>query len=137
MPRETLQPPELFDSKKWGFSQIVVSPPGRTVHISGQVAWDASESVLADDLETQFRKALEHVFIAVRAAGGEPDDIQFFRFYIPNFRPGEDAETIARVLVDVFGTENPPGSSWIGVQALAQPEFLIEVEATAIIPDPA
>ncbi len=135
MPRETLQPPELFDSRKWGFSQVVVSPPGRSVHIAGQVAWDASERIVADDLEAQFRQALEHVFIAVRAAGGEPEDLQSLRFYIPNFRPGEDAETIARVLVDVFGTENPPASSWIGVQALAQPEYLIEVEATAIVPD--
>ena len=135
MPRETLQPPELFESKKWGFSQVVVSPPGRIVHIAGQVAWDASERVVADDLEAQFRTALEHVFIAVRAAGGEPDDLQCLRFYIRNFQPGKDAETIARVLVDVFGTDNPPASSWIGVQALAQPEYLIEVEATAIVPD--
>jgi len=41
---------------------------------------------------------------------------------------------IGRVLVDVFGSDNPPASSWIGVQSLAQPEYLIEVEATAVIP---
>ena len=40
---------------------------------------------------------------------------------------------LSHVVVDVFGTENPPASSWIGVQALAQPEYLIEVEATAIV----
>lgn len=41
---------------------------------------------------------------------------------------------IARVLVETFGDKNPPASSWIGVEALAQPEYLIEVEALAIVP---
>lgn len=71
--------------------------------------------------------------IALREAGGTADDIQSLRFFIPNFEPGREAEMIARVLIEVFGSENPPASSWIGVQALAQPEYLIEVEATAVV----
>lgn len=134
MPRQTIQPPELFSSREWGFSQVVVSPPGRIVHIAGQVAWDASGRVVAGDRESQFRTALEHVFVAVRAAGGTPDDLQSLRLYIPGFEAGREAEMIGRVLVDVFGTDNPPASSWIGVQSLAQPEYLIEVEATAVLP---
>ncbi|MEM9882688.1 MAG: RidA family protein [Planctomycetota bacterium] len=134
MPRQTLQPPELFPSKKWGFSQVVISPPGRVVHISGQVPWDADEKPIVGTREDQFRQALKHVFIAVEAAGGTPDDIQSLRFYIPNFESGTEADMISRVLVETFGTDSPPASSWIGVQALAQPEYLIEVEATAIIP---
>ncbi len=133
MPRRSLQPPELFNSREWGFSQVVVSPPGQIVHIAGQVAWDASGKVVGADRETQFRKALEHVMIALREAGGTVDDIQSLRFFIPNFEPGREAEMIARVLIEVFGSENPPASSWIGVQALAQPEYLIEVEATAVV----
>jgi len=134
MPRITLQPPELFSSKPWGFSQVVVSAPGTIVHIAGQVPWDASEQCNAVGLEEQFRQALKQVFIAVKAAGGTSDDLQILRFYIPNFKSGPDADLIARVLVETFGTKNPPASSWIGVQALAQPEYLIEVEAMAIIP---
>ncbi len=57
------------------------------------------------------------------------------RLFIPNFQSKSDADVIAKVLVDVFGSENPPASSWIGVQALAQPEYLIEVEAMAIVPN--
>lgn len=134
MPRTTLQPPELFSSKPWGFSQVVISPPGTVVHIAGQVPWDASETCNAVGREAQFRQALKHVFIALKAAGGTPDDIQVLRFYIVNFISGTEADMIARVLVDVFGSDNPPASSWIGVQALAQPEYLIEVEAMAILP---
>jgi 2-iminobutanoate/2-iminopropanoate deaminase len=56
------------------------------------------------------------------------------RLYIRNFQSGSDANLIDKVLVEVFGTENPPASSWIGVQALAQPEYLVEIEAMAVIP---
>lgn len=133
MPRATLQPPELFQSKPWGFSQVAVSPPGTIVSVAGQVAWGADQASNAVGLEDQFRQALKHVFIALAAAGATPDDIQSLRLYIPNFQPGVDADRIGRVLVEIFGSDNPPASSWIGVQALAQPEYLIEVEAMAVI----
>ncbi|WP_034177285.1 RidA family protein [Burkholderia ambifaria] len=134
MPRESLQPPTLFSSKSWGFSQVVISEPGRIVNVAGQVAWDADGNQNAQGLEGQFRQTLKQVFIAVEAAGGTTEDIQILRFYIPNFKAGEDAGLIAKVLVEIFGDTNPPASSWIGVQALAQPEYLIEVEAMAVIP---
>ncbi|WP_080426422.1 RidA family protein [Burkholderia ubonensis] len=133
MPRTTLQPPELFSSRPWGFSQVTISPPGTVINIAGQVDWGANEQCNATGREEQFRQALKNVLIALAAAGGTPDDIQILRIYIPNFQAGTEAGLIARVLVEIFGTENPPASSWIGVQALAQPEYLIEVEAMAII----
>jgi enamine deaminase RidA (YjgF/YER057c/UK114 family) len=37
------------------------------------------------------------------------------------------------VLIEFFAEENPPASTWIGVSALAAPEFLIEIEATAVL----
>lgn len=135
MPRQTLQPPQLFASKPWGFSQVALSEGGRTVSVAGQVAWDAEGNTNAEGLEGQFRQTLKQVVIAVEAAGGTPNHIQMLRLYIPNFKSGSDADVIAKVLVDVFGSENPPASSWIGVQALAQPEYLIEVEAMAIVPN--
>lgn len=85
--------------------------------------------------EARLRQALKHVFIALEAVGGTPDDIQILRPYLPDFESGPEADLIGRVLVDSFGTENPPPSSWIGVQALAQPEYLVEVEAMAVVPE--
>ncbi|MEU3989421.1 RidA family protein [Streptomyces platensis] len=135
MPRTTFQPPELFDSRPWGFSQVSVSPPGRIVNIAGQVAWDSNHEVTAVGREAQLRQALKHVLIALEAVGGTADDIQILRLYLPGFESGPEADLIGRVLVDTFGSENPPPSSWIGVQALAQPEYLVEVEAMAVVPD--
>lgn len=134
MPRLSFQPSGLFQSAPWGFSQVVISEPGRMVHISGQVAWNELGQIGAHDLEGQFRQTLNNVVVAVTAAGGTADDIQALRLYIPNFQAGVDTEVISRVLVEVFGTDNLPASSWIGVQSLAQVEYLIEVEATAVVP---
>ncbi len=134
MPRTTLQPPELFDSRPWGFSQVSISPPGRIVHIAGQVAWDAAGRVSAEGREAQLRRVLRQVIHAVAAAGGSADDIQMLRLYMPAFQPGTEADLVARVLTETFGTENPPSSTWLGVQALAQPDYLVEVDAVAVIP---
>ena len=56
------------------------------------------------------------------------------RLYITHFESCPEADTIAEVLRETYGTENPSASLWIGVMALAQPEYLIEVEATAVVP---
>jgi len=135
MATNTLQPPELFNSKPWGFSQVVITEPGRIVNISGQVAWGADGKPNAQGFEGQLRQILKQIQIAVEAAGGGVEHLQALRIYIPNFKSGSDADIIAKVLVEVFGSENPPASSWIGVQALAQPEYLVEIEAMAVIPN--
>ena len=135
MPRTTLQPPELFASKRWGFSQVVVSPPGTIVHIAGQVPWDnQGNAVHPDSLEKQLDQVLKNIIVAVEAAGGSPDHLQMLRIYIVNFKPGEDANLVARCLSAAFGNENPPASSWIGVVGLAQPEYQVEADAVAVIP---
>ncbi|MCK0206865.1 RidA family protein [Starkeya koreensis] len=135
MPRRTLQPPQLFDSRPWGFSQVSVSPPGAIVHVAGQVAWDAEGRVSAVGREAQLRQVLAQVILAVEAAGGNADDIQMLRLYMPGFEPGTEADLVGRVLVETFGRENPPSSTWLGVQALAQPEYLVEVDAVAVVPN--
>ncbi|MGW5580367.1 RidA family protein [Micromonospora chokoriensis] len=132
MPRHSTNPARLIDSRPYGFSQVVSSPPGTTVHVAGQVPWDSDGNLVATGREAQLRAVLGHVAIAVEAAGGTAQDIQMLRIYMPNLR-AEETEVIARVLVDVYGDEDPPASTWIGVEALAQPEFEVEVDAVAII----
>ncbi|GHI99341.1 RidA family protein [Streptomyces olivaceus] len=133
MPRNAIQPPQLFRSQPWGFSQVTTCPPGTIVNIAGQVPWTADNTVSAHGREAQLRQVLANVITAVEAAGGTADDIQILRLYMPDFQSGTEAEVVASVLRDVFGTDNPPASSWIGVQALAQPEYLVEAEAMAVV----
>ena len=130
---ETINPKPLFDSRQYGFSQIVVSNPGKIVFISGQVAWDENLNIVGEnDLAKQTQKSLDNLDIAIKAAGGTLENIVMLRIYKVKFQKG-DGVIISQILKDNFGTTNPPASSWISVDGLANEEFLIEMEAQAII----
>ena len=126
-------PPTLFDAAKYGYTQMVTTKGGKTIHISGQVAWDENEQLVgAGDLAAQVPKALDNVRRAVEAAGGTIDNIVQTRDFVVNYKP-EYIEIINQARADFFGDRKPPANTLLGVQALALPEFLIEIEATAVI----
>lgn len=54
------------------------------------------------------------------------------RIYKVNYK-SEDGQIISEVLRSYFGTQNPPSSTWINVNGLANEEFMIEIEAQAAI----
>ena len=133
MKKKTINPQTLFNSKQFGFSQVAISDPGRIVFISGQVAWDENLNVSGiNDLAGQTRKSLDNLEIAIREAGGNLSDIVMLRIYIVNYRP-ENGSVISALLREKFGTESPPASTWISVQGLANKDFMIEVEAQAVV----
>ncbi len=133
MSKEFLNPPELFDSKQYGFSQIVVSEDGKHVFISGQVAWDENENIVgANDLKIQTQKSIDNLKIALEKVGGTLQDIVMLRIYKVKMED-DDAPIISQVLIDNFGTENPPPSTWLSVDRLGNADFMIEIEAQAII----
>jgi enamine deaminase RidA (YjgF/YER057c/UK114 family) len=82
-------------------------------------------------LGEQAKQALRNVKTAVEAAGGNLADIVSLRIYIVH-RGQQNLDAVGRALRNTFAT-NPPTSSWIGVASLAVPEFLIEIEATAVL----
>ena len=104
MAKEYLAPSELFPSERFGFTQVVTSPPGKLVFVSGQVAWDAELKLVGgSDLGEQARQALANLRVALAAAGAAPADLTMLRTYI------------------------------VGVQGLAAPGLLIEIEAVAVV----
>ena len=131
--KEYINPPELFPSLQYGFSQIVTSPAGKLIFLSGQVAWDERQRIVGPgDLGRQTRQALRNVETAVAAAGGQLTDVVSMRIYILGERLAESA-VISEALRSFFPQERAPATTWIGVRALARDEFLIEIEATAVI----
>ena len=130
---ERIDPPNLFDSSPYGFSQVVVATGGRTVYCAGQVAWDANKAIgVPGNLDEQARRALKNLERALAAAGGTLQDVVSVRVYIV----GEhirNAAVIRAALVETFAAARP-AMTWIGVNALANPDFLIEIEAVAVIP---
>jgi len=133
MKREVINPKSLFDSRQYGFSQIVISNPGKMVFISGQVAWDENLNIIGEnDLAKQTQKALENLSVALKAAGGTFENVVMLRIYKVNYKQ-EDGAIISQILKENFGTENPPASTWLSVQGLANEGFMIEIEAQAVI----
>jgi 2-iminobutanoate/2-iminopropanoate deaminase len=85
-----------------------------------------------NDLAKQTQKSIDNIKIVVNAAGGNLANIVMLRIYKVDFQK-EDGPIIAQILKDNFGVENPPASTWISVKGLANEEFMIEVEAQAVI----
>ena len=133
MPKEYINPDSLFPSLPHGFSQAVMASGRKMVFISGQTAWDKRKNVVGgDNLLEQTREALRNVKTAIEASGGALNDLVSLRIYIVNYQ-AESARAVGSALREFFSSQNPPASTWIGVSALADPEFLIEIEATAVL----
>ncbi|HET7266777.1 MAG TPA: RidA family protein [Oleiagrimonas sp.] len=128
-----INPDTLFPSEQYGFSQVVVASGKRIAFISGQTGWDADAKMEGGaTLYEQAVRSLRNVQSAIEAAGGTIADIAALRIYIVDYAPAK-SKAVRRALIEAFDEGKRPASSWVGVSALAEPEFLIEVEATAVM----
>ncbi|UCJ18576.1 RidA family protein [Pseudomonas sp. MM211] len=133
MHRQTLNPDSVFDTLQYGFSQAVISQGGRRIHLSGQIGVDAQERLVGEDLASQTVAALHNVRKILEHAGGSMTDVLVLRIYIAAAARDEQA-CIVGALREFF-PERPPATSWIVVTGLSEPEWLIEIEAEALLPD--
>lgn len=132
--KELIQPDETFDSKRFGFTQVVTSPPGRMVFVSGQVALDRDLKLVGEgDVAAQAERALLNLGHSLSAAGAAPKDVTMMRTYIVGLKP-EYGATLAPHF-EAFFEGRPPASTRVGVEALAAPGLLIEIEAIAVVSD--
>ena len=133
MPKEYINPNSLFPSLPHGFSQVVIATGKKMVFVSGQTAWDAKKNIVGgDSVLEQARQAFRNLEKAMEAAGGTLKDVVALRIYVVDYQ-AESGTAVGTALRKFFSTENPPASTWIGVTTLAAPEFLIEIEATAVL----
>ena len=106
---------------------------GRTVFLRGQIGQnlDTSESVCIGDAKGQAEQAMHNIQMLLQEAGGELEDICKITIYITDPRYREEVyRVVGKWLKGVF-----PVSTGIVVSALARPEWLVEIDATAVIPD--
>ena len=133
MPKKYINPPSLFRSRDHGFSQAVAASGTRTLYVSGQTAWDANKQLVGGThLADQARQAFRNVQTVVEASGGTISDVVSLRIYVVDYRP-EKAEAVGSALRESFSGPAKPATTWIGVVALADPGFLIEIEAIAVL----
>jgi len=133
MSRKVINPAALYESTAYGFSHAVASNGATLVHCAGQVAWDKDYQVVGgDDLGAQARQALANLKTVLAEAGAGVEDIVRLRTYVVNHNP-DCIAPVGAALAEFYGEVMPAANTWIGVQALALPDFLIEIEATAQI----
>ncbi|NKB36809.1 MAG: RidA family protein [Gammaproteobacteria bacterium] len=133
MSKQSLQPSDLFPSADYGFAQVVAAEGKKLVFCAGQTAWDKDNNLIGgDDLGKQMEKTLENISIDLAEAGATMQDVCRLTIYIVDYHPGL-LDTIAAELGKAFDKDSLPANTLLGIQALAVPEFLVEVEATAVI----
>ena len=132
MQRKTINPPTVFNSLQYGFSQAMEVREGRRILLSGQVGVDADERTVGSGIAEQTATALDNIEKVLAAAEGDLSHVIMLRLYIVE-SARDQQEPIAAALRERF-PDNPPPSSWIIVSGLSLPEWLIEIEAEALIP---
>lgn len=133
MLKENVNPEALYASVQMGYSHAVKSTGKVTIHCSGQVAWDKENNIVgAGDIASQTQQVLENLRVVLHEAGAQVSDIVRLRTYVVDHNPTL-LEPIGKEIGKFYGDTVPAANTLIGVQALALPEFLIEIEATAVI----
>jgi enamine deaminase RidA (YjgF/YER057c/UK114 family) len=115
------------------YSHVVIASGTRTIYTAGQVPVDAHGALVgAGDLAAQTAQAMRNVGLALAAAGASYSDIVKITTYVVNYRP-EHRAVIADARAPFFANRALPASTLVGVAALALPEWLVEIEAIAVV----
>ena len=119
-----VNPPELGAPS--GFSYAVVAD-GRTVHLAGQIG--AGETLIE-----QFDHAAANLLTALRAAGGEPEDLVSLQVFVTDVPAYKDSlPALGRVWREHFG-RHYPAMGLFGISALFEPWAQVELMGVAVLP---
>jgi enamine deaminase RidA (YjgF/YER057c/UK114 family) len=115
------------------YTHVVGARGAETLYISGQVAIDESgKTVGVGDLGAQTEQVMQNLQTALQAAGATFDDVVKITTYVVGYTP-EQRAIIAEVRGKFLPQDKPPASTLVGVTALAASDWLIEIEAVAVI----
>ena len=115
------------------YSHVVVASGARTIYISGQVSTDDEGRVVGEgDLAAQTTQVMHNIGLALKAAGASYANIVKITTFVVGYKP-ELRPIIGKARSVFFEGMEPPASTLVGVTALAAPEWLIEIEAVAVV----
>lgn len=130
---EFLKPDGLAPAN--GYSHVVVAKPGKLVFIAGQVANGRQGKLVGkDDLKAQASQVFTNLKTGLAAAGATFDDVVKITWYVKGYKP-EYLPTLREVRNTYVNKDKPPASTLVGVAALFQDDYLLEVEAIAVVPE--
>jgi enamine deaminase RidA (YjgF/YER057c/UK114 family) len=115
------------------FTNVVVEGNVKTVHIGGQDALNASGEIVGKgDIVAQIEQILANLRTALAAGGAEPEHIIKWNIYVVE---GQSLQGAFAAFQNAWPqTPNPPAITLVFVSGLAHPDFLVEMDAVAVVP---
>ena len=127
---KVLQPPEW--PRPPGYSNGIAAQ-GQTIFVAGQIGWDASGRI-ATGLTAQVEQALSNILTVLAQAGAGPQHVTRLTWFVTDIdQYREQAKAIGPGYRRIMG-KHFPTMSVMGVSALVEPDALVEIEATAVLP---
>jgi enamine deaminase RidA (YjgF/YER057c/UK114 family) len=123
--------PEDLDTPE-SYTHVVAATGSRMIFVAGQMPEDAQGNLVAPgDLPAQARQVFDNLGRALAAAGARPEQVARITIYVVGHRP-EYLPVIEEARIALFGGHKP-ADTFLGVETLALPGYLIEVEAIAVV----
>jgi reactive intermediate/imine deaminase len=115
-----------------GYTHVVQVHGGRTLYISGQVAFDKSGNVVGKgDFAAQVTQVFENLKSALAAGGATFDNVVKVTTFVTDL---SQMQTLRSIRGKYYGT-NAPASTLVQIMKLAHEDLLIEIEAIAVVPE--
>jgi len=132
--KEFINPKALIAPGPAVYSHVAKVNRGTIVYISGQVPSDASGKIVGEgDFEAQVEQVFANLKIAVEAAGGVMADIVKLNYFLSPEVAQADVPKMRAIRDRYLNVANPPASTFVVVNRLMRPGWLIEIEAVAAI----
>ena len=112
---------------------VVVEGPARTIYVGGQDSVDASGNIVGKgDVAAQTRQVIENLRAALAAGGAGPEHVVKWNLYVVE---GQSLQAGFAAFQNAWPeTPNPPAITMAFVAGLANPDFLVEMDAVAVVP---
>ena len=130
---EHLNPDGLYRNPAWT-NVVVVSGPVRTIYVGGQDAVTADGQIVGKgDIAAQTTQVLKNIETALAAAGAGFEHVIKWNLLIVE---GQSLQAGFAAFQRVWGNRsNPPAITAAIVRVLANPDFLLEMDAIAVVPE--
>ncbi len=117
-----------------GCCQVTVAQGSHIVHVSGQAGIEADGGLVGPDHRSQIEQSMRNLQLALTAAGATIEDVVKSTFYVLDYSPDLLA-ALGEAAAEVFGAAAPDfAATLVGVTGLADPGYLVEIDATAVLP---
>ena len=131
MKRTAYQPPDVFVPAGKTYSHGIIVEAGRTLYVAGQTSRDLQGNIVCKgDAAGQTRQTLENMKRVIEGAGGRMEDVAKTTVFITDIKY---RDAVGQVRKEFFKGE-PPANTLLVITGLADPAFLVEIEAIVPLP---